>query len=173
MVSPVPSSSSSDEEFFDEGAGGGASASPPRRQQQQRSQRRPSSLPPLYPPHLSHLALAVAPNARFLADHLDSNRKQGAIFFAAASNGPTGASARETETRAAALGLPALAAKNIRRNARDQGETTGGFLRVKLPEGRRELSVVCRLLEGADEVPAARAALEARLQIAAARRRAR
>ena len=94
------------------------------------------------------------------------------MFFAAAANGPAGASAKETEARAIALGLPALAAKNIRRNAREQGEAPGGFVRVMMPEGGRELSVVCRILEGAEEVPAARAALEARLQIAAARRRA-
>ena len=141
--------------------------------------------PPLYPPHLSLLALAVAPNARALADHLDSNRKQGAMFFAAASHGPLGASARETEARAAARGLPALASKNVRGNARKQGECPGGFLRVSSGppggggvggggggSGGRELIVVCRILEGAEEVPAARAALEARLQIAMARRRA-
>lgn len=108
---------------------------------------------------------------RYLADHQDSNRKQGAMFFAAACGGPGGSSARDTEARAEALGLPALAAKNIRRNAREQGGAPGGFLRVALPEGGRELFVVCRILEGAEEVPAARAALEARLQIAAARRR--
>ena len=163
-------SSSSDEELEEEAEREGVSPSQSRRHQRQRSQRCPPLPPPLYPPHLSHLT--VAPNARFLADHLDSNRKQGAMFLAAAANGPLGASARDTEARAVALGLPALAAKNIRRNAREQGEATGGFLRVALREGGRELAVVCRLLEGADEVPAARAALEARLQIAAARRRA-
>ena len=100
------------------------------------------------------------------------------MFFAAAANGPQGGSAKETAARATALGLPALAAKNVRRNAREQGEAPGGFLRVALSGvgGRggagRELSVICRILEGAEEVPAARAALEARLQIAAARRRA-
>lgn len=191
MVLPAPStalgfasSSSSDEDAFiggnEEGSLGGAGAaalaSPSRRSQRRNNNATSSSSPPplpLYPPHLSLLSLAVAPNARFLADHLDSNRKQGAMFFAAAANGPRGGTAKETEARATALGLPALASKNIRRNAREQGETPGGFLRVALPpEGGRELSVVCRILEGAEEVPAARAALEARLQIAAARRRA-
>lgn len=176
MVLPGPSTTlagppSSSEE--DEGGGGGASPSqrrPQRRAAAASASISPSSSsppqPPLYPPHLSLLALAVAPNARALADHLDSNRKQGAMFFAAASHGPLGAAARETEARAAAMGLPALASKNVRGNARKQGGGGGSG------GGRRELIVVCRILEGAEEVPAARAALEARLQIAAARRRA-
>jgi len=192
MVLPGPSttlgfaasSSSSDDDAFagaggnEEGSGGGGGtagqlASPSRRSQRRSNNATASPPPsplPLYPPHLSLLSLAVAPNARFLADHLDSNRKQGAMFFAAAANGPSGGTAKETEARATALGLLALASKNIRSNAREQGETAGGFLRVALPEGGRELSVVCRIMEGAEEVPAARAALEARLQIAAARR---
>ena len=176
-----PLSSSSDDELLlaaeEEGGSGGAVALSPSRRSQRHAaafaaHSSPPSPPPLYPPHLSLLALAVAPNARFLADNLDSNRKQGAMFFAAAANGPSGGSAKDTAARATALGLPALAPKNVRRNAKEQGETPGGFVRVTLPEGKRELLVMCRILEGAEEVPAARAALEARLQIAAARRRA-